>query len=204
MAIYLIRHGETEFNTARILQLPETPLNRKGLAQADRLALRLAGENISDILCSDLVRAVMTAEKIRAATAAPLRLSPLLQERSYGDLRGMAYDAAGVDIFAPGYAPPGGERWEEFHARVDVMWNLVSSAVAECEGNLAVVTHGLVCHSLASRILRLPEGEEVPRIWSNTGLTIVDGHPPWTVRLLNCTRHLDAETADPHRVLSGL
>ena len=42
MTLYLIRHGETEANAARVLQQPEMPLSARGQAQARRLGERLA------------------------------------------------------------------------------------------------------------------------------------------------------------------
>ena len=66
---------------------------------------------------------------------------------------------------------------------------------AEAAGPLAVVTHGLVCRSLAARHLILPEGQEAPERWANTSLTIADGPGSWRVRLLNCTQHLDDDLA---------
>jgi broad specificity phosphatase PhoE len=73
----------------------------------------------------------------------------------------------------------------------------VQALAAESGGNLAVVTHGLVCRSLASRHLILPEGESAPERWENTSLTIVDWPAPWRVRLLNCATHLDGMDAAP-------
>ncbi len=118
------------------------------------------------------------------------------QERSFGAIRGTPYDRLTVDIFAPDYQPPEGEGWEVFHARVDRAWALMRRVAAETEGHLAVVTHGLVCRSLAARHLILPEGQEAPERWTNTGLTIADGPAPWRVRLLNCSVHLDGDLAD--------
>ena len=40
MSIYLIRHGETDGNRTRTVQVPSTPLSEKGLHQASLLALR--------------------------------------------------------------------------------------------------------------------------------------------------------------------
>ncbi len=191
MSIFLIRHGETLGNASRTVQLPDNPLSPRGAAQAERLARRLAREGIALILSSDYARAVTTADHLRHATGAPVRYSPLLQERNFGDIRGTPYADLGFDMFEPDYAPPNGETWEAFHARVDRAWALVQDTAARTEGHLAVVTHGLVCRSLAARHLVLPAGEAAPDAWGNTALTIIDHPAPWQVRLLNCIAHLD-------------
>jgi probable phosphoglycerate mutase len=191
MAIFLIRHGETDSNAARIVQTPEVPLSRRGLAQADRLAQRLAREGVARIVSSDLRRAVMTAERLQAATGAPLALEPGLQERNYGEVRGRSYAEIGTDILAPDYDPPGGECWEAFHRRVDEVWTRLMAAAAGTAGNLAVVTHGLVCYSLAARHLHLAGGECVPGRWANASVTVVESRAPWAVRVMNCIAHLE-------------
>ena len=188
--LFLIRHGETAGNAARIVQMPDAALSSHGVAQAERLARRLAPLGVVRILASDLARATTTAEHLRRATGAPLELDPLLQERNFGDVRGTPYARLGFDLFAPDYAPPGGESWPTFHARVDRAWQWVQACAAETDGHLAVVTHGLVCRSLAARHLLLAAGEAVPERWENASLTIVDGPAPWRVRLLNCAAHL--------------
>jgi probable phosphoglycerate mutase len=205
MPIYLIRHGETASNAARIVQTPGTPLSPRGREQARRLAQRLRSSNASLLLSSDHRRALETAEAIRTELPrAELRIEPLLQERNYGDIRGRAYSEIGVDILGPDYEPPGGETWSDFHARVATLWPLITGAAQEIEGDLIVITHGLVCHVLATRHLRLAAGLTVPAHWRNTAVTILDGEPPWTVRTINCTAHLDAGTGDDTRGRSGL
>jgi len=200
--IFLIRHGETADNAARIVQLPDAPLSPRGIAQAERLARRVAREGLARILSSDLARARTTAESLHRATGAPLVFEALLHERNFGDIRGTAYVDLGLDMFAPDYAPPNGETWPVFHARVDRAWERVQALAAATDGNLAVVTHGLVCRSLASRHLRLPEGVMVPERWENTSVTVIDWPAPWRVRLLNCVAHLDG--LDPTPATSGL
>ena len=195
--IFLIRHGETHGNAARIVQIPDIPLSPRGIAQAERLGRRLAGAGIARIIASDLARARMTAESVHRATGARLAFDALLHERSFGDLRGTPYADLDVDIFAPGYTPPNGESWEVFHARVDLAWGRVLEAAAAMEGHLAVVTHGLVCRSLASRHLCLPEDALVPERWENTSVTIVDSASPWRVSLMNCIAHLDGMADAP-------
>lgn len=198
MAILLIRHGQTASNAARIVQTPEIPLSPLGIGQAQRLAKRLAEIGVAAILSSDLARAAMTAEQVRGATGAPLSFDADLQERNYGDVRGQTYAALGVNILAPDYEPPGGETWAAFHERVDRAWAAVVRRHAATPGNLAVVTHGLVCHAIAARHLDLPAGDSAAGGWHNASLTVIAAGAPgarWTVEALNCIAHL-ADGAD--------
>src|SRR6266581_7026929 len=128
MSIFLIRHGETEGNAARIVQRPESPLSERGAVQAERLARRLAREGIAQIVSSDLARAVTTATRLHDVTRVPLAFDPLLQERNFGDVRGTSYADLGFDLFAPDYAPPNGETWPAFHARADRSPSAISSS----------------------------------------------------------------------------
>jgi broad specificity phosphatase PhoE len=198
MAIYLVRHGESVSNAARIVQLPDVRLSAAGIEQAELLADRLATAGISHILSSDLPRATMTADAVHRVTRAPVTLDAGLQERNYGDVRGTPYSALCVDIFAADYEPPGGETWAAFHARVDAAWVRVLAAAAQTSGHLAVVTHGLVCQAVLERHVDAPPG--AAPVWGNTALTVIDGTPPRHVRLLACTAHLDATPAGGGRV----
>ncbi len=189
--IYLVRHGETAGNAARVFQTPETPLSERGIAQAERVARRLADCGVSLVLASDFARAEMTAARVRDATGAAFELEPLLQERNFGALRGRPYAELDFDAFAPDYEPPGGESWRAFEARVDRAWERVRAAALRCEGSLAVVTHGLVCFSLASRHLLLSPGADPRGGFANTSVTVIGAAPPFAVSRLACTEHLD-------------
>ena len=191
MQILLARHGETDSNAARVVQVPDAPLSTRGVAQATRLAERLATLGVGAIVSSDYARARMTAERVQAATGAPLEILPGLRERNLGDLRGRAYSEFDFDIFAPDYAPPGGESWAEFHERVAKVWVEVVARAAACPGNLAVISHGLVCRSVVEHLV--PRGPDfaVPPHWGNTSLSMLDARAPHAIRLLNCTIHLD-------------
>ncbi len=203
----IVRHGETDGNATRVVQTPETPLNERGIAQARRLAARLVDHHrtrpITCIVASDLRRAEMTAEPLAVALGLPLVVEPLLAERNFGDLRGRAYAEIGRDIMAPGYEPPGGEDWDEFHRRVDDAWVRVRQMAETAEGDSVFVTHGLVCHSLALRHLRLGDGIEQQTRWGNTSVTEVEPGDPWLATLVNCCDHLDAATADGGQI-SGI
>src|ERR1700681_2198701 len=106
MTILLVRHGETAGNASRILQRPDVPLNERGLRQADLLAQRLLDHGFAHIVCSDLFRARMTAAPLAARSGIAIEESPLLQERNFGDLRGMPYAELTEDPFGPDFLPP--------------------------------------------------------------------------------------------------
>ena len=190
MAIFIVRHGETAGNAARMIQSPETPLNERGVAQAEALAERLAGEGVARILASDYTRARMTAGAVHRATGVPIEIEPRLRERDFGDWRGTSHDVVPHFLDA-GVVPPNGEAWEAFHARAGAAWEHVARLAREAAGNVVAVTHGLVCYSFALNHLSLPAGVEADRGFHNTSLTVAGSRAPWTVTTLNCTAHLD-------------
>jgi probable phosphoglycerate mutase len=203
VTILLIRHGETELNVARVLQPAATPLSARGIAQADALAARLARMELRAILSSDLPRALRTAQAIAAATGAPIELTPLLQERNFGDWRGRPYDDLTRDPLTMADAPPNGESAAAFAQRAAAAFALAIERRAALGGALAVVTHGLVLRVLLGAHVRLAEGLRAPTHLGNTSLSIVEARPPHQVSLLNCTRHLDGIAADDAEGLSG-
>src|SRR5262245_33060290 len=115
MTILLVRHGETAGNAARILQRADAPLNERGMHQAQQLAQRLFEHGFAHIVCSDLLRARMTGAPLAARSGLEIEESSLLQERNFGDLRGVPYAALTEDPFRADFAPPNGEDWPTFH-----------------------------------------------------------------------------------------
>ena len=214
MSILLIRHGETALNVARVLQPADTPLSQRGVAQAEALARRLAALGVTAIVSSDLPRAWHTARAIAATTYAPIEASALLRERDFGDWRGQPYDDMPVNPLTMLEAPPGGESAAAFARRVALGFEHIVQMRAAVGGTLAVVTHGLVIRALLASHLRLPDADAdadadgaaaaaVPTHLGNTSLSVLDAQPPHRVTLLNCTRHLDADSHDDVTALSG-
>ena len=194
MKVHLVRHGETPLNAARILQHPDTPLSERGVAQAGRVAQRLADAGIRAILTSDYARARATAEAIRTATGASLEIEPLLRERNFGLHRGCSYDALEVDVFAPDHVPPEGETVPVFEARVGEAWAAVRNAATRARGALAVVSHGLVCRTLVRDHLVAAAGIDIAAArWVNACVTEIEAvsGPRWRITRLACAKHLD-------------
>ncbi len=125
--LYLIRHGATVLSKEdRFAGASDVALSDAGIAQAEALGRRLAGETIAAVYCSDMHRTVRTAE----AVATPHRLTPIprpgLREINHGHWEGMVhkevetrfaaeYQAWDADPFLS--APPGGETGLQVLAR---------------------------------------------------------------------------------------
>jgi broad specificity phosphatase PhoE len=197
MTILLVRHGETDGNAARILQHADVPLNERGMRQAERLARRLCARGFVSIVCSDLLRARMTAAPLAAGSGVAIEESPLSQERNFGDLRGMRYAELTEDPFTPDFLPPNGESWPTFHARVAHAFSFIVNRRRSVNGTLVVMTHGLVCRAIVERHARLPEGVFAPELFDNTSITALDEDAPHRVNLINCTRHLMTDLGRP-------
>ena len=73
--IVLVRHGETELNTAGVFRgRADVALNQRGLEQAEAVASALSGTPVTAVLTSPMVRAVATAR----AVASPHDLKPIV------------------------------------------------------------------------------------------------------------------------------
>ena len=88
--IYIIRHGQTENNKAKLLQgRSDIPLNKDGIRQAEAAAKWFRDQQIriDSVYSSPLIRAVETAKII--APEAPLFIEERLIEMDYGPYEGM-------------------------------------------------------------------------------------------------------------------
>lgn len=191
MSIYLIRHGQTNGNRDRIVQTPDTPLSKLGHIQAQQLAHRFESISVGNIICSDYIRTQQTAEPLRALKQATFTLQPLLRERSFGDLRGKAYDDIDADFFDEGYAPPNGETHVQFVARVKLAWDAILSSYQNTQGSLIVMTHGLVLRELIKQHLIINDGTPSMSDFQNTCITEVNSKDQKTVLSLCDAQHLD-------------
>jgi broad specificity phosphatase PhoE len=90
MEIYLVRHGETDWNRAQRLQgTIDTPLNRIGVAQAHQLADRFRALAVSAVVTSPLARARITARAIARGSHSAFVVDPLLAEIDHGSWAGL-------------------------------------------------------------------------------------------------------------------
>jgi len=87
--LYLVRHGETEWNVKGITQgQTNSSLTENGIQQAKDTANELKDINFDAIFSSDLTRTQNTAEIIKLDREIVIQTSKLLRERSFGSFEG--------------------------------------------------------------------------------------------------------------------
>ena len=129
--LYLIRHGETEWNRSGHHQgHKDSDLTESGVSQAEAMGKRLASEEITfdGIYTSDLGRASHTCGLIAQTIGQEDLVMERegLRERALGPLEGLTYEEIEnqlPDDFAahtsgdPHYRPDGGESWADTFSR---------------------------------------------------------------------------------------
>ena len=86
---YIVRHGETEWNVANIIQgHGDSPLTERGVLQAKGVAEELKNISFDKCFSSDLLRAKRTAEIITLEKNLAIETSQLLREQYFGKHEG--------------------------------------------------------------------------------------------------------------------
>ena len=143
--VWLVRHGETRWNTERRLQgISDIELSDRGREQAEQLRLRLGGRSFDAVWSSDLLRAVETAEIIFGGP----RIDARLRELDFGDLDGLTWSDLGKEGRAAmlefdSFVAPNGESAADMRARLLSFLNNLPP------GDHLAVTHGGVVRPIS-------------------------------------------------------
>jgi probable phosphoglycerate mutase len=150
-SLYLVRHGETDWNAQRRIQgNTDIPLNDVGRAQARTTGTLLARRSWDGVFSSPLSRAYETASIIadELGMPAPQQIAAIV-ERNYGEAEGLNWDQ--VEAGFPGDTPvPGRETHQEVADRV--IPALISLATQHPGQQLVVVSHGGVIRSVLNSV----------------------------------------------------
>jgi len=159
VTIFLVRHGETEWNLARRHQGRfDAPLTERGVAQARAIGRRLATlpeAERAPIVASPQERARRTAEIIRAelGDAAVLTIDQRLREHSVGSWDGLTYDAIAAKL--PGVFDGDGAHEWYFRAPDSESYAAFAGRVGDwLRGQNDSIPVIVVAHGLVSRVLR--------------------------------------------------
>lgn len=204
MRLFLIRHGQTAWNVAGKAQgHTDEPLDADGIWQSEQLACSMKATSLDLVLSSDLQRCRQTAELLAATSNAALETTPILRERSFGDLEGANYDdvrsyleCAERESNTEHYlvCPPNGESIQD-------VWDRLSPFVKvldQCPlASVAVVSHGGTGALLLAQLLRGTIWTGRSLRFGNTSVTELLRRPNGTWQLLRYsdTTHLEAPSA---------
>jgi uncharacterized phosphatase len=185
--IYLVRHGETNWNVERRMQgKTDIPLNSRGMQQAEACGAALQVEDYDIVITSHLKRARKTAEIINRYLELPFDVMEDFAERSFGDAEGLTLDERAK--LYPNHHYPNQEQLVVFSNRI---MNGLDKVHHKYKGNrVLVVSHGAVI----SRILSiLTEGniDLRGRKIENTSIsTIKQSNSKWVIQDYNRVDHL--------------
>jgi alpha-ribazole phosphatase len=202
--LILIRHGETDYSSARrYCGFSDPPLNEEGIRQSRRLAARLRSTRIDKVYASDLMRARQTAEIIFARGS--IEPAADWREMNFGLFEGLKYEQL-LEKYPTlyrdwvgnpaGVKPPGGEGLGDLRKRVQ---ESVSAIVSQYQGeNVAVVTHGgpirvVLCDALQLGLTAFWQMQQA--VGALNVIDYAEGAPP-VVMAMNDVSHLSSREAE--------
>ena len=194
LRLYLIRHGEVEgAASGKLLGRTDTPLSKRGLEQAIKLAEVLSTAQLSAVYCSDLQRARVTAEIIAKRSNVKVQESAAWREIDMGEWDGRTM--ASLHDEAPhlvarlfddpaSFEYPGGESFACFTGRV--LKALDQLLMMHSNGQVVLVVHGGVCRTIIGTALGIPARNWLRLAQDYSCLNVIDwydGNP--ILQLLN-------------------
>jgi len=162
--LYLIRHGQTEWNKAHRFQGQlDSPLTSGGVRQVEALAKRLQSVPFDAIYSSDLNRAYQTAKIIAKSHGKETVKDQRLRERCYGIFEGLTrpeinekypeiYQSYIQDAFK--FIIPGAESSEEIVERT--MRCLNELGEKHLRQRILIVSHGGIIGRFLRMVLGIP------------------------------------------------
>ena len=210
LQVYLVRHGETQWNAERRIQgQSDSPLTAKGEQQAVQVGDRVRTYGITHVIASDLGRTQRTAEIIADACGCGVTLDARLRELDMGILEQRHLDSLSaqeeewrrlVVNGTPNGRIPEGESMQELSERMHA--GLAACLNLPAGSRPLLVSHGIALGCLVSTILGLPAHAERRLRLRNCSISRVDYQeslwlaPGWVVETAGDISHLDTPALD--------
>ena len=169
MELYIIRHGETDWNKEKRLQgRSDTELNEYGIELAEITAEALKDVKFDRIYSSPLKRAYKTAQIIKMDRNVEIQTDDRLIEICFGDIEGIPMSERPPE-FANFFEAPekyvpanGGESYESLVERAkDFIYNEIVPLSNSCE-RVLIVAHGALNKALMLNL----NHQEIKDIWN--------------------------------------
>ena len=188
--IYLVRHGETDWNLAGRLQgSTDIPLNELGKQSALKTAeyFRANDIAISCIMTSPLTRAKQTAEIISTVLEIPVIEVQALTERCFGEAEGLTAEERTLKF--PDQDIPGLEDIQVVRERV---WNVLQTFTsAHADESIIIVSHGGVINAVLSILSNGEIGTGITKLKNACLNHITYSNDEWTIHSYNNILHLE-------------
>lgn len=166
MKLYIIRHGETEWNKKELLQgMADIPLNEDG-----RRLARLTGEKLQNVIffrafSSPLIRAMETAHLVLGESDVPVIPDKRITEMSFGKWEGKCYASGSKDIpkdmldnffhHPDDYmVPEGGESFAQVIERTNDFYQELIGNPEYRDKNILISSHGASSRAFLQSVFR--------------------------------------------------
>ena len=194
-ALWLVRHGESTWNTAGLCQghNDEAELTEHGRRQAAEAAAQFGYRPIRAIYASDLRRAQQTAAAFSAVLGLPAHTDPRLRERCLGVLEGASHKTitpedlghGGGRLFDADAKPEAGESVRDLYTRVAMFCDDLATGIAngrdtlpgltERDGDVLVIAHGGSVRVLEAYARGIPVDQMTWRAVDNATIVRIPG-----------------------------
>lgn len=175
--IYVIRHGQTELNSAHALQgRSDHPLNEAGIAQAGEAGrlLKERGVSFSHVFSSPLQRAVQTARIV--APGVPVTTDERLTEMDYGPYEGTDLRNPPAEIrtfFSDFVHNPAPDGMEQLSSVVERTGAFIED-IRGLGGDVLISTHAIAMKGILEYLTPQSQGGYWSRFIGNCSVYVAD------------------------------
>lgn len=198
--LYLIRHGETDWNvTKRFQGWSDIELNKNGIEQAKLLGKRFQKIKVDEVYSSPLKRAVKTAEPVAQANGICVKTNECFKEINFGEWEGRTRDELS-QVY--------GTQFDEFinepeshtfpgETSFDIVTKRVAKGLNEVlkgknNESIAIVSHGGIIRLMIKYLLDLNEPWYNKTWVDNTSVTFIEiGKNHTLLRVFNDSSHIE-------------
>lgn len=183
MRLYIVRHGQTKWNKEKRMQgWADSKLTELGRKQAKLLGESLENIEFNQVVSSPLGRTRETSKLVIGDRPVELIINDNFKEMGFGSWEGQDPEELKIkhpEVFrdlwtrADKYVPIDGESFEELQNRIIKGINQVIKG--NPDGNVLIVTHGMVIQMLLLHMKGLP----LDQLWHRqvvhpTSLTVIE------------------------------
>lgn len=197
--IFLVRHGESQWNVLKKIQgQQDVPLTNRGIKQANLIGNRLVHERIDRIYSSDLKRAYDTAEIIGKRLSLNVIPTKEFREIDFGIWEGMSNDKMHIEYYnelclwrkePERLKVEGAESLRELQLRAMAAVNkIINNEVGD---NILIVSHSATLKTIILGLLNMDLAYFKNLTLGNVSLSIVEDRDYNRVmKVLNDTCHI--------------